>query len=175
MTLKPTSPGAPMGPGTLHFFSGRIASGKTTAARALAANFNAVMICEDEWLARLFDEALTLEQYLERRTRIRSILEVQVPQILSAGVPVVFDFAGNTRRDRAWVMSLAGAVAAPHVLHVLEVDESTCRRRLELRNESQPPGIYWGQVSEQLFDQVNAHYQAPQPDEGLTIVAESST
>ena len=98
-----------MSPGTLHFFCGRIASGKTTAARALAADLHAVMICEDEWLAGLFDGAQTFEQYLDRRKRIRSILEVQVPQVLAAGASVVFDFAGNTRGDRGWAKSLANA------------------------------------------------------------------
>jgi predicted kinase len=158
-----------MSPGTLHFFCGRIASGKTTAARALATELHAVMVCEDEWLAGLFDGAQTFEQYLERRKRIRSILEVQMPQVLAAGASVVFDFAGNTRRDRAWAKSLADAAGAPHALHVLSADEVTCRERLRVRNESQPPGIYWGPVSEQLFDQVNAYFQAPQPDEELTI------
>lgn len=160
-----------MSTGTLHFFCGRVASGKTTAARALAADLNAVMICEDEWLAGLFDGAQTFEQYLERRKRIRSILEVQVPQVLSAGASVIFDFAGNTRRDRGWVKALANAAGAPHALHVLSADESTCRDRLRVRNETQPAGIYWGPVSEQLFDQVNVYFETPQPDEELEIVA----
>jgi predicted kinase len=164
---------ASMSTGTLHFFSGRIASGKTTAARQTASNSNAVMVCEDEWLVRLFEGAATFEQYLERRRRIRFILEIQVPQILAAGASVVFDFAGNTPKDRAWVKSLASAAGAPHLLHVLEADEPTCRQRLKLRNETQPSGIYWGPVSEQLFDQVNAHFLAPQPDEGLTMVVEA--
>jgi predicted kinase len=160
-----------MSSGTLHFFCGRVASGKTTAARALAADMPAVMICEDEWLAGLFDGAQSLEQYLERRKRIRAILDVQVPQVLAAGASVVFDFAGNTRRDRTWVTSLASIAGAPHALHVLSADESTCRDRLKVRNETQPAGIYWGPVSEQLFDQVNGYFQEPQGDEGLTIVA----
>ncbi|HVW69984.1 MAG TPA: AAA family ATPase, partial [Steroidobacteraceae bacterium] len=81
-------------PGTLHFFAGRVASGKTTAARRMAAGDRIVMICEDEWLVRLFDGAAGLEEYLQRRERVRAILEIQVPQILSAGTSVVFDFAG---------------------------------------------------------------------------------
>lgn len=157
--------------GTLHFFAGRVASGKTTSARRIAAGERAVMICEDEWLAKLFDGATSLEEYLQRRERVRAILEVQVPQILCSGTSVVFDFAGNTRRDRAWVKSLADAAAATCVLHVLEVDEEVCRQRLRHRNDAQPHGVYWGPVSEQLFDQVNRHFQLPGPDEGLTIAA----
>ena len=156
--------------GTLHFFAGRVASGKTTAARKFSADHCAVMVCEDEWLVRLFGGATTLEEYLQRRDRIRSVLELHVPAILSAGASVVFDFSGNTRKDRAWVKSLASAAAAPHVLHWLDADDSICRERLTLRNETKPVGIYWGHVTEQLFDQVNRHFQPPQSDEDLTIV-----
>ncbi len=156
--------------GILHFFAGRVASGKTTAARRLAADRTMVMICEDEWLARLFDGAASLEEYLQRRGRVRAVVEAQVPQILRAGTSVVFDFGGNTPGDRAWVKSLADAASATHVLHVLEVDESVCRQRLRHRNDTQPHGVYWGPVSEQLFEQVNRYFQLPQPDEGLTVV-----
>jgi len=155
--------------GTLHFFAGRVASGKTTAARHFAARLGGVMICEDEWLSRLFDGAASLEEYLQRRERVRAVLEVLVPQILSAGTAVVLDFAGNTPRDRAWVKSLASAASADHVLHVLEVDEAVCRQRLRHRNDAQPHGVYWGPVSEQLFEQVNRYYQVPLPEEGLTL------
>jgi predicted kinase len=41
--------------GTLHFVSGRIAAGKTTLARQLAADHHAVLISEDVWLSKLSD------------------------------------------------------------------------------------------------------------------------
>jgi predicted kinase len=37
--------------GTLHFISGRLAAGKTTLARQLAADHRAVLISEDLWLS----------------------------------------------------------------------------------------------------------------------------
>jgi uridine kinase len=38
--------------GTLHFISGRLASGKTSFARELAANYHAVLVSEDVWFSR---------------------------------------------------------------------------------------------------------------------------
>ncbi len=40
--------------GTLHFVSGRLAAGKTTLARRLAAEHRGVLFCEDVWLAKLW-------------------------------------------------------------------------------------------------------------------------
>lgn len=40
--------------GTLHFVSGKLASGKTTLARRIAREQHAVLISEDLWLSRLY-------------------------------------------------------------------------------------------------------------------------
>src|SRR5262245_1693959 len=111
--------GAHPDPGVLHFPCGRAGSGKTTWARQIARHRNAVLICEDQWLARLFDGAANLTEYLERRGRIRTLLIEHVPQILSSGHDVVFDFGGNTVRDRAWVRTLFTSAGASHELHYL--------------------------------------------------------
>ncbi|NQY94782.1 MAG: ATP-binding protein, partial [Campylobacteraceae bacterium] len=35
---------------TLHFFSGKMAAGKSTLAKQLAKENNAILLIEDEWL-----------------------------------------------------------------------------------------------------------------------------
>jgi hypothetical protein len=54
-------------------------------ARKISADRQAVLFCEDQWLARLFDGATTLEAYLERRGRISMLLAEHVPDILKSG------------------------------------------------------------------------------------------
>jgi predicted kinase len=48
-------------PGVLHFLCGRAGAGKSTLARKMSGDCNAVLIFEDQWLVRLFDGAPTLE------------------------------------------------------------------------------------------------------------------
>jgi predicted kinase len=88
-------------PGALYFLCGRAGAGKSTLARKISADRNAILFCEDQWLARLFGGASSLGEYVERRGRFRSLLTEHVPAILKAGHSVVLDFGGNTVRDRA--------------------------------------------------------------------------
>jgi predicted kinase len=155
--------------GVLCFLCGRAGAGKSTLARQMAADRQAILICEDQWLVRLFDGAPTLELYLERRGKIRKLLAEHVPPLLTAGHCVIFDFGGNTVRDRQWVRSVFESVGARHELHFLLADVTLCKQRVAQRNVSKPAGVYWGDVSEATLDTVNAYFQPPTPSEGFTI------
>jgi len=156
--------------GVLCFFCGRAGAGKSTLARRMSAARKAILICEDQWLVRLFDGAPTLEAYLERRGRIRNLLAEYVPPLLAAGHGVIFDFGGNTVRDRQWVRSVFESVGARHELHYLLADATLCKQRVAERNRSRPAGVYWGDVSEATLNAVNACFQPPTSTEGFTIL-----
>ena len=162
-------------PGVLHIMCGRPGAGKSTLARKISADTHAVLFCEDQWLFHLFDGAPTLETFLERRGRIRKLLEEHVPPILAAGHSVVFDFAGNTVRDRSWVRSLFESAGAPHQLHYIIASEDSCKQRVAERNRTKPTGIYWGDVSEAQLDTVNKYFQAPAQAEGFVVVEYDAT
>jgi|SRR6185437_3127080 len=156
--------------GVLHFMCGRAGAGKSTLAHKIRSDRHAVLFCEDQWLLHLFDGAPTLEAYVERRARIRKLLEEHVPPILAAGHSVVFDFGGNTIRDRSWVRSLFESVGAAHQLHYLTASESVCRQRVAERNRTKPSGIYWGDVSNAQLDTVNKYFQPPVAAERLVVI-----
>jgi hypothetical protein len=60
--------------GTLHFISGRLAAGKTTLARELAAEYRAVLISEDVWLSKLSEGIASFDDYLKWSRRCRSVM-----------------------------------------------------------------------------------------------------
>lgn len=156
--------------GTLHFISGRLASGKTTLARLIAEREPAVLICEDVWLSKLSDGISSLDDYVKWSRRCRSVMGPLIVEILKAGTSVVLDFGGNTPRERSWVRSLFEAANAEHTLHYLDVPESVCLTRLKQRNELKPEGLYFATTSEEEFAAVTRYFQAPTEEEGFRVI-----
>jgi predicted kinase len=155
---------------TLYLVAGKIAAGKSTLARRLAAEHSAVLVCEDEWLVRLEAEIESFDDFRKHARRLRAALTPHVIQLLRLGTSVVLDIAANTPADRAWMRSLFEAAQARHELHYLDVPDEVCRSRLRSRNETKPPGLYWGHVAEELFDPVTRLLVPPADAEGFNVV-----
>jgi predicted kinase len=156
---------------TLHFNYGNPGAGKTTLARELAELTPAVLFVEDEWLLALGGTITSLAEYLAASRRVRSLIKPLATRILELGTSVVFDFAANTVDGRAWVRSIFEAAGADHLLHVLDVPLDECKRRVRARNETRPAGLYFGDVSDALVDQVAPHIVPPAPAEGFQVTS----
>jgi predicted kinase len=154
----------------LHFVCGKVASGKTTLARRIADETGAVVICEDEWLTLLQARIDSFEDFLEHSRRLRSALSPHVVQLLKLGVSVVLDAPANVPKQRAWVRTLFEAAGASHALHFIDAPDDVCRAQLRHRNETKPAGVYWGPVSEALFEQITPLFVPPSQDEGFNVV-----
>jgi hypothetical protein len=109
----------------LHMLCGKIGAGKSTLAKALAAQEASVLISEDAWLDALFgDRMATGADYMQYAAKLRTILAPHVADLLSAGVCVVLDFPANTVDQRAWMRDLVAETGTDHALHVLDVSVS---------------------------------------------------
>lgn len=72
--------------------------------------------------------------------RRRAALTPHATELLEIGTSVVFDFAGNTPEDRAWVRSIFESGGAGYMLHVIVASDELCMARLSQRNEIKPDG-----------------------------------
>jgi predicted kinase len=113
---------------TLHFICGKAASGKTTLGRHLAMRHAAVLFGEDEWLTLLEVEINSLADHVRHSKRLKAVLAPLTVRLLQLGVSVVFDFAGNTPNDRAWVRSIFESANADHVLHYIVASNEFAKR-----------------------------------------------
>lgn len=155
-------------PAELHFLCGKIAAGKSTLSKVLAAEHRAVVLSEDEWLPQLYpDELLTIPDYVRYSTRLKKVAGPLVRDLLAAGVTVVLDFPANTVEQRRWLKDLAASTGAPHILHFLDVPDEVCKSRLKQRNAA---GEHPFEVTNEQFERITGHFVPPTPEEGLALV-----
>jgi predicted kinase len=156
-------------PGTLYFFCGKMAAGKSTLSRALAEREQAVLLVQDEWLTHLFPgEILDVPDYLRCSARLNAALTPLIASLLSRGTSVVLDFPGNTTKQRAWFRQLFEAAAVEHELHFIDASDDVCKRQLRERSAGLPAGTPW--TTEAEFDAITAYFQPPAADEGFNVI-----
>ncbi len=155
--------------GKLICLCGKMAAGKSTLSRALAAREQAVLLVQDEWLSRLFPgEILDVLDYSRCSTRLAAALAPLIVSLLSKGTTVVLDFPGNTRKQRAWFRQLFEAAGVEHELHVVDAPDDVCKRQLRERSAGLPPGAPW--TTEAEFDLITSYFEPPGADEGFNVI-----
>lgn len=153
---------------TLYLLCGKIAAGKSTLARRLAARPATLLISEDHWTSHLFyDELQTIEDYGRMSARLRAAMGPHVVDILRHGLSVVLDFPANTVNQRNWMRSLIELAAVAHELHLLDSPDTVCKQRLRERNAR---GEHPFRASEAEYDLFTSYFVPPRPDEGFNVV-----
>ena len=154
---------------TVHFFCGKMAAGKSTLARKLAEENNAILLVEDEWLAHLFpDEIATISDYIKYAPRLKKVIFSHAIALLSRGVSVVMDFPANTIEQRQWFRGLFETAKVAHILHYLDVSDTVCKRQLKERSKGKPEGSAF--TTEAEFDAITQYFQPPSDNEGFNIL-----
>ena len=157
---------------TLYLLCGKIAAGKSTLARQLAARPATLLISEDHWTSTLFaDDLKTIDDYTRYSARLRAAMTPHIVGILRLGLSVVLDFAANTLRQRGWMKQLIERAQVRHELHVLDLPDDVCMQRLRTRNAS---GEHPFQVSDAEYEQFTRHFVPPSPDEGFNVIVHAA-
>jgi predicted kinase len=154
---------------TLYLLCGKIAAGKSTLARGLAARPGTLLISQDHWMSSLFseDELETIDDFARLSARLRAAMAPHVVDILRQGLSVVLDFPANTVGYRNWMRSLITQAGVAHELHLLDIPDTICKQRLRQRNAE---GEHPYQVSEATYDLFTSYFVPPAPDEGFNVV-----
>jgi predicted kinase len=158
---------------TLYLLCGKIAAGKSTLARRLAARPATLLISEDHWTSNLFaDDLKTIDDYGRYSARLRAAFGPHIVEILRQGLSIVLDFPANTVRNRNWMRSLINQSGAAHELHLLDAPDMICKQRLSDRNAS---GKHPFQVSGAEYDLFTSYFFPPEPGEGFNVIVHAPT
>jgi predicted kinase len=153
---------------TLNLVFGPIGAGKTTYAHALARREGAVAFVLDEWGARLFGPdvqgPLDFGWMLERLARCNALIWSTATDVLGAGTSVVLDLGLMRREQRERIRRLAQDAGLSVQWHFVDASQAVRRARVAGRNETKGE-TFVSEVSPQMFDMIEAMYEAPTPVE----------
>lgn len=157
---------------TLYLLCGKIAAGKSTLARRLAARPATLLVSEDHWMSNLYaDDLKTIGDYGRFSTRLRAAIGPHIVELLQQGLSVVLDFPANTVSNRTWMRSLITQAGVAHELHLLDIPDTICKQRLRERNAA---GEHPFQVSDANYDLFTSYFVPPRPDEGFNVLVHTS-
>lgn len=132
---------------TLFLTVGLPGTGKTTAARRIEVDHDALRLTKDEWMKALYghENPSTASDVIEGRL-IRLGMRA-----LGLGINVVIDFGLWSRDERSALRHAATEVGARVVMRYLELTPDEQRRRLELR-QAEAPEETWPMSEQDLTE-----------------------
>ncbi len=155
--------------GKLFFFCGKMGAGKSTKSKVVAAENNAVLISEDEWLAEHFSSQIhSFDDYIKYSNLIKPFVRNHVQCLLNIGANVVMDFPANTMKQRLWFLSLCSELGCDHELLYIDLTDEQCLSQIEKRRLEQPERAHFD--TEAVFHHVTQFFEPPGASEGLNIV-----
>lgn len=154
--------------GTLVFFCGKMAAGKSTKAEAYATEQKAVLLSEDEWLNALYPEQVkTLKDYVKYSSLLKTVLQTHVQNILRCGGDVVMDFPGNTQQQRQWFLEIAQSAGALHQMFYLDLSDEQCLVQLQQRRFDSPERSNFDTADN--FRLITSFFEPPMQHEAINI------
>lgn len=148
---------------TLFLMCGLPGSGKTTLAKRIERERDALRLTPDEWIARLFGQSLTPPALDWCRDPVESVQWEVAERALRLGINVILDFGFWSRTEREEFRARAAALGARSELHFLDVPRAELSARIAARNAEPPP--YTFRITETQLDAWWNLFEPPPPDE----------
>lgn len=144
---------------TLFLTVGLPCTGKTTAARSIEIEHNALRLTKDEWVKALYGH--------ENPQSAQDVIEGRLVQVglrvLELGTNVVIDYGLWARDERSALRQAAADRNATVDMRYFELDPAEQRRRLDLR-QAEAPHTTWPMSDEELAEWAAA-IDVPTPGE----------
>ncbi len=144
-----------MRPATLFLTVGLPCTGKTTAARRMESEHQALRLTKDEWVKALHgdENPPSAQDVIEGR-----LVEIGL-RVLELGIDVVVDFGLWSRDERSALRQAAADRGARVEMHYFASTPAEQRRRLDLR-QAEAPHTTWPMSDEELAGWAAA-FEAP--------------
>ena len=122
---------------TLHLMVGLPCSGKTTKAKILEKEYNALLLTTDKWHIKLFGNDTHLKDHKDhdiKHNNVEEMLWEIAKRVLSLGVDVILDFGFWGKSERMYFRNKSKELGVNFKIHFMDVSKEELFRRLEKRN-----------------------------------------
>ena len=151
---------------TLILMCGLPGAGKTTLAKRLERERDALRLTPDDWIL-----ALGIDPYDEPQRAVVEQLQWDVAmRALELGTSVILDFGFWSRRERDDFRVRASALGVGFEIHFVDASRDELLARLQARNATSVPGDVL--VDAEALDRYTSWFEPPAPDE-FAILGES--
>lgn len=155
-------------PGTVHLVFGPQGAGKTTCARQLEIEAEAVRFSIDEWMNQLFGPDLPMpldfDWIMQRVRRCEERIWATGSAIAHQGGNVVLDLGFTKKDSRTAFAGLIDASGLPGQWHLVEAPHDVRRRRVMARNSARGETFSF-EVTPAMFDFMEREFEPPTSDE----------
>jgi predicted kinase len=153
----------------LHGFLG---VGKTTFAKQLEHERNAIRFTHDEWMSRLYGNDPPAALFQQRASRVFGLMEDVWTRCLALGSSVVLDFGLWSRAERERVRTLVSMNGGIAVLYRLSCADDVAWQRIERRNRDLQDSLY---ITPSTYESLKARFEPLGPDEAFVDVEGSES
>lgn len=152
---------------TIHLMHGFIGFGKSKISKELVHELPAVVLNNDDFMARLYGKNPPVDMFQDYYNRIDDVIWNLAESIIRAGTDVIIDYGFWTRKSRADAYARAKNITENVVFHNIQCDMDTARQSVLERMQRHPDALF---VDVATFDLYQPQFEPISDDEGYPII-----
>ena len=152
----------------IYLICGQIGAGKTTFAKKLEQETDAIRFTPDEWMLKLYPVMPSKEEFDDCFFRCCDVVWSVASEILKRGGDVILDFGFWKYKDREKQRKLALEIGVDSKLYYVTCNRSDIVERLHVRNKEKPEGAV--EITDEMFDFYSPGFEPPCAGEKYILI-----
>ena len=148
---------------TLYLIHGYIASGKTTYAKKLETEMDAVRFTLDEWMVHFYGSNPPELKFAEYEDKVKAMIWIMAERFLENNISLILDYGFWKREDRDDYRNRARKLDIEYQLHSLSLDDDMALSRLQARTNQMPDDALF--IDENAYHSLKERFEPLDDDE----------
>jgi len=155
---------------TIHLIHGFIGFGKTTFAKRLEKEANAIRFTHDELLHHFYGPEDS-EDFYEKSEKINSFMEKMEDKLLELGQSIIIDSGAWSKKGRDKIRKKAKKFGANFILYSIDCPIETALKRTVCRTKNIPKDSM--HISKEVFQELLKKFEPLEKNEKYVLIKQS--